>query len=201
MDFMQRSGRPTQTSQANGSDNQGSHQDRVGSSKKNEARSLSVFSAALLFSLAVLLVAVVSVVVVTKPRNEGRLVATDKVQAVFLNGGQVYFGRIRTVTNSYVTLQDIFYFPATEDNKQNASDRTLVKLGCEIHGPQDQMVINRDQILFWENLKNDGKVAKVIDEYRKQYPNGQQCSDQQTQPNQQTETNQSTNTNNSNNSR
>jgi hypothetical protein len=38
----------------------------------------------------------------------------------------------------------------------------LTKLGGEIHGPEDLMVINRSQILFVENLKPSGEVSKAI---------------------------------------
>jgi hypothetical protein len=53
-----------------------------------------------------------------------------------------------------------------------------VKLGCELHEPLDQMVINRDQITFWENLGDNGQVAKAVSTFEKQNPNGQKCADQ-----------------------
>jgi hypothetical protein len=37
------------------------------------------------------------------------------------------------------------------------------------------MLINREQVTFWENLKSDGQVAKAVAEWVKQNPNGQQC--------------------------
>jgi len=37
-----------------------------------------------------------------------------------------------------------------------------VKLGSEIHGPEDLMIINRAQILFVENLKPSGRVSQAI---------------------------------------
>jgi len=42
----------------------------------------------------------------------------------------------------------------------------LVKLGKELHGPADDMEISRAQILFFENLKNDGEVAKAIQKFK-----------------------------------
>lgn len=44
---------------------------------------------------------------------------------------------------------------------------TLIKLGEELHGPEDSMVINKEQVLFIEKLKDDGKVVKAIDDYKK----------------------------------
>jgi len=50
----------------------------------------------------------------------------------------------------------------------SAASITLRKLGNEIHGPVDQMIINSDQILFWENLKDDGQVAQAIERYQEE---------------------------------
>jgi hypothetical protein len=40
------------------------------------------------------------------------------------------------------------------------------------------MVINQSQVIFWENLKADGQVAKAVAQFQKQNPNGQDCSTQ-----------------------
>ncbi|MGH7233984.1 MAG: hypothetical protein ACREF7_00865, partial [Candidatus Saccharimonadales bacterium] len=53
-----------------------------------------------------------------------------------------------------------------------------VKLGCELHAPYDQMVINMSQVTFWENLQSTGQVAKAVAQYDKTYPHGQTCTDQ-----------------------
>lgn len=107
-------------------------------------------------------------------------VDSKKMQAVFLNGGQVYFGNIKSITNEYVRLSNIYYLRVNQQvqpNGQNSTnqDISLVKLGCELHGPQDAMVINQSQVIFWENLKDDGQVAKAVADYVKQNPNGQKC--------------------------
>jgi len=46
----------------------------------------------------------------------------------------------------------------------------LVKLGQELHGPVDSMQINRDQILFYEDMKESGKVMEAIRSYQKNPP-------------------------------
>lgn len=99
-------------------------------------------------------------------------------QAVFMSNGQVYFGKLSGMTASYATLNDIYYLqvttPPTGDasqlNQQQAAAQQqlqLVKLGEELHGPVDQMKINRDQILFYEDMKEEGKVMQAIREYQK----------------------------------
>lgn len=103
-------------------------------------------------------------------------------QAVFLTNGQVYFGKLSGMTASYATLKDIYYLqvsapPASADgsqlNQQQAQQQqqlSLVKLGQELHGPVDEMKINRDQVLFYEDIKEDGRVMKAIREYQKNPP-------------------------------
>lgn len=92
-------------------------------------------------------------------------------QAVFLTSGQVYFGKLQFVDDKYMKLTDVFYIQTStssadvQSSDSKDSDMQLIKLGNEIHGPKDAMVISRDQVLFFENLKDDGKVAKTIKEY------------------------------------
>jgi len=92
-----------------------------------------------------------------------------------LSNGQVYFGKLSTLNSEYIKLTDIFYLQTkaadASENPQktsSASDVQLIKLGSEVHGPDDQMIISKDQVLFFENLKADGTVAKSIDKYHKQ---------------------------------
>ncbi len=93
----------------------------------------------------------------------------DSVHAVFLTNGQVYFGEIRDTSVNTIVLENIYYLQSDKRaqvadlNKQ--SDVKLIKLGKELHGPEDKMLINRDNVLFVERLRDDSKVVKAIDEY------------------------------------
>jgi len=168
-------------------------------------RAASVF---LLFAGTALVVAVLAYLAFVKPQNinAAKHVDTTKFQAVFLNGGQVYFGRVTALNSNYLKLNEIYYLRVNQQVQPNGTqtqgDVQLVKLGCELHGPQDQMVIYKDQIIFWENLKDDGQVAQAIKKYVEENPNGQQCQTAQQQGNNNTENDQSqnnpntTNTNN-----
>ncbi len=98
----------------------------------------------------------------------------SQYQAVFLTNGQVYFCKLSNVTDKYVECSDIYYLqvqqavqPADKNSTNNNSSVSLAKLGNELHGPEDSMHINRDQILFWENLKDDGKVVTTIHDNQK----------------------------------
>lgn len=95
-------------------------------------------------------------------------------QAVFLTNGQVYFGKVAKQNRKELALSDIYYLQvvgqlqqgAAKDEKKDKGELSLVKLGNELHGPTDMMYINRDQVLFVEDLKDEGQVAQAIKNYK-----------------------------------
>lgn len=93
-------------------------------------------------------------------------------QAVFLTNDQVYFGKVRNETAQYVSLSDIYYLQVTQQlqpaSGAPAQRLDLIKLGNELHGPTDEMRINRDQVLFIEDLKDDSQVVQAIENFREQ---------------------------------
>jgi hypothetical protein len=154
------------------------------SSPRSSDRKWRIASVVLLFTITLLAVSVIAYLAFFKPTvtKQSEYVDSSKFQAVFLNGGQVYFGRITAVNSSYLKLNDIYYLRVNQQVQPNGSsangDVQLVKLGCELHGPQDQMVINAEQVVFWENLKDDGQVAQAITKYVSENPDGQKCQTQ-----------------------
>lgn len=137
--------------------------------------------------VVLLLIALIALVSFGGDKRESKYVDSSRLQAVFLNTGQVYFGNIKTLNNKYFVLTNIYYLQATNNGSTNGSSSsssssgsnvTLVKLGCELHEPYDQMVINSDQVTFWENLQAGGQVAKAVSTFEQQNPNGQKCADQ-----------------------
>ncbi|MBA3758861.1 hypothetical protein H0X10_04530 [Candidatus Saccharibacteria bacterium] len=183
MDWTNNGSRPTQPAAAGGAP-------APKRKKVNVFSGMKLASVALLFSATALIVALVYFLAVSKNSGEAKYVDDSKMQAVFLNGGQVYFGRIEDLTSKYLRMGNIYYLrvnQTVQPNQENgtqqqtaANDISLVKLGCELHGPTDEMLINREQVIFWENLKEDGQVAKAVAEYVKANPNGQQCNTETT---------------------
>lgn len=118
---------------------------------------------------------VVLVLIFSRQFSGGTAIDSSKYQAVFLSNGQVYFGKLQNSTGEYLKLIDVFYLQTTAEtttqNPQTTSNANnnveLVKLGSEIHGPEDQMLINQSQVLFYENLKPDGRVSQSITNYSK----------------------------------
>lgn len=88
-----------------------------------------------------------------------------KFQAVFLTNDQVYFGKLKDHDAKYVTLSEVYYLRTAADlesQKETGSGLNLIKLGGELHGPEDTIYIPKASILFWENLKDSSKVVQSI---------------------------------------
>lgn len=92
-------------------------------------------------------------------------------QAVFLSNGQVYYGHLqKNISRDYVKLNDIYYLQfsdGTSDTSETtdttqSQDFALIKLGQELHGPKDTMLINKDHILFIEDLRENSDLVKTI---------------------------------------
>lgn len=133
---------------------------------------------AIVASIVIVVLAVLGFMFVQAKGNGGGITAVDssKFQAVFLTNGQVYFGKLTGVGRETMDLKNIYYLqvqqsvqPSTEKPQDNTatdnSQVSLTKLGNELHGPTDEMHISKDQVLFWENLKDDSTVVKAIKSY------------------------------------
>lgn len=182
MEFMNRSQRPAQPAAPAESATTAAHTRR---SRAKDSSLLRFASFALFISVTILALALVWFVVLGKPNSEASRVDNSKLQAVFLNGGQVYFGNITNLNDQFIRVKNIYYLrvnqqvqPDGQAQSTDASDVSLVKLGCELHGPEDEMLINREQVIFWENLKTDGQVAKAVKEHEDKNPNGLNCEEQ-----------------------
>ena len=142
----------------------------IGADKKRPSKRKLLFIT-FIFSFIVLIAA--AGVYLFYQTNISPAINKNEYQAVFFTNGQVYFGKLQDINNDTMTLTDIFYLqaqPATKSSNpqptSSASDVQLVKLGNEVHGPEDQMVINKSQILFFENLSKTGKVSDSITKYQ-----------------------------------
>lgn len=110
--------------------------------------------------------------------NQASALPVDKTkyQAVFFTNGQVYFGKLKSINRENLQMTDIYYLQTQatgesesknlQETSSDKNDVQLIKLGDEIHGPEDMMVISKDQVLFYENLKTDGKVAQSIEKHK-----------------------------------
>lgn len=112
----------------------------------------------------------------------GSAVQHDRYYGVFLSNGQVYFGKIARLDDDFLRLTDIYYLQSNDALQGEgaaggtgdasaaegaaASDLSLVKLGAELHGPEDTMNVNMEHVLYYELLKDDSQVVKAIRAYK-----------------------------------
>ncbi len=137
----------------------------------------------LLFCVTILAVATIGYMAFAKDDSaQSGFVDDSKYQAVFLTNGQVYFGNVTDINNNFVRLNNIYYLTQNTTTATNGSatadgNYTLVKLGCQqIHNPTDEMLISQNQVSFWENLEDKGKVVTSIKAFQKQNPKGPDCT-------------------------
>jgi len=91
---------------------------------------------------------------------------SESYYAVFLSNGQVYFGKMEK-NDSEIILKNVFYLQAEKTDKTNSSEAKLVRLSDAAHGPKDEIFINRQQIVFYEELRQDSKIAQSIEQVMK----------------------------------
>lgn len=128
------------------------------------------------FSIGTFLLAIAIIVVAGLWYRQNLLGGFEKEwQAVFLSNGQVYFGKIAKNNRAEIKLKEIYYLQVTQPLQQTEETATdanaqgelsLVKLGSELHGPTDVMTINRDHVLFIEDIKDDSSVVQAINNYK-----------------------------------
>lgn len=105
-------------------------------------------------------------------KGNGGAPRDDRYQAVFLDNGQVFFGKLKNTHGDYLTLESAYYTrkqdvpeDATEEQKAAVNNNvSLARVGDEVYGPESTLRIKAEQVLFWQDLKSDSKVAKAIDD-------------------------------------
>lgn len=96
---------------------------------------------------------------------------TTKYQAVFLANNtlasNVYFGRLERISDGYYKLTQVYYL----QQSQAATDQTkgtsvgLTKMTTQLHGPEDALILPREQVLYYQNMRSDSKVVQAILQY------------------------------------
>jgi len=101
--------------------------------------------------------------------------------AVHLTNSQVYFGRIKSVTNETITLKDTYYFETFTTQPTEAQGEsfqvqtepqttyTLTRRGGDQFMTTDNVLfINRAVVLFWEKLLATSSVVSTIEQTENQ---------------------------------
>jgi len=103
-------------------------------------------------------------------RGRTTVVSDQAYQAVFLSNSQVYFGHLSAIKSRYPILDDVYYvqlLPTNPDSDNPVSTGRVVRLtDSATHKPTNRMVLNREQILFWEDLSERSPVLQKIMELK-----------------------------------
>jgi len=93
-------------------------------------------------------------------------IMTDRYQAVHLENGQVFFGKLQNTNGKFLTLRDAYYTPLQEVKSDGKSETpaqlSLIKVGEEVYGPERSVSIALSTVQYWENLRADSKVIDAI---------------------------------------
>jgi hypothetical protein len=95
-------------------------------------------------------------------RREGMNFETA-YQAVLLDNGQVYYGKLEHARSEYPVLTDIYYVQNQVNQQTKEVTNILVRRGNEWHAP-DRMYLNARHIVLIEPVGANSKVAQLITE-------------------------------------
>lgn len=120
----------------------------------------------LIAALLIVLVAILGAMAFQNSRSLAEPKFQTPYQAVVLNGGQVYYGKLENLPGIYPILRDVFYVVRRENQETKQVTNVLVRRGKELHGP-DFMVLNRQSILFIEPVRPDSDIGRSITDQKK----------------------------------
>jgi hypothetical protein len=86
---------------------------------------------------------------------------TSAYQAVFIDNGQVFFGKLEQMGGEYPLLRDVFTVQNQADPATKEIKSALVRRSAELHGP-DYMLLNAKHIVAIEPVGENSRVAQVI---------------------------------------
>lgn len=82
-------------------------------------------------------------------------------QAVLLDTGLVYYGKISGLDTDYPIMRDVYYVQQTTDPQTKQVNSVLIRRGDEWHGPT-MTVLNARHIVLVEPVGANSKVAQLI---------------------------------------
>lgn len=86
----------------------------------------------------------------------------DRYQAVHLQDGRVFFGKLQNTNGEFMTLLNPYYTDLKNSGDQAPKQLSLIKVGDEVYGPERSVSVARSTVQYWENLRTDSKVIEAI---------------------------------------
>ena len=144
------------------------HLEQLASQESNRKRGIFYGQRTAILSLGALLVLAVGFLIVVQLISPKLTIERDKYQVVYMTNGQAYFGKLKNTTGDYLIMEQ----PYTEQNVSSSESKngdkvtqdqaTLLKVSDQVYGPENSIAIKSSQVAFWQNLREDSKVAQAI---------------------------------------
>lgn len=129
-----------------------------------------------IIAIAAVLLVVAGLFFLLNSRSAAFGIDGDKYQSILLSNDQLYFGKLTVVNKDQFKLTDIYYLQSkadeasTEESSEASSGASfkLIKfaIGDEIYDQEDEMIIASDKVLYYGNLKEDGRASQAIEQYK-----------------------------------
>lgn len=98
----------------------------------------------------------------------GGQVVPDRYQAVFLEDGQVLFGRLREARDGYFELVDAFVIQEVPGEEDAPPTQELRSVRDALHEPDGNVLLRREHVVRIDNLAPDAEVAATMDRLREE---------------------------------
>lgn len=112
-------------------------------------------------------VAVAAMLAVWETKGVSAVKFDSPYQAVLLDNGQVYYGKVQGLGTSFPVLTDVYYIEHQVNQQTKDVRNILIRRGTEWHAP-DRMVINARHIVMVEPVSPSSKVAQLIADLKTQ---------------------------------
>lgn len=119
-----------------------------------------------ILTLTVIIILIGALIAILYLTSRGEPINRSGYQVVYMATGQAYFGRLQNDRGTYLVLKEPYSAQdvTAKDNDTKAAETstTLLKVSQQQYGPEDTMSLKSDQVLFWQNLRDDSKVTQAI---------------------------------------
>jgi hypothetical protein len=105
--------------------------------------------------------------------GKGKPSFQTEYQAVFLDNGQVFFGKVDLGKSDYVFMRDIYYVQSAMNKDTKEVSSVLIRRGNEWHAPAE-MYLNAGHVVLIEPVGADSRVAQLIKEDKSKNPPAKQ---------------------------
>lgn len=125
------------------------------------------------FAMSVAFVALIGLVLFVPPAQR---IDTNTYQVVYLANGQAYFGKLQNTNGRFLVMKTPYTMQDVKTPSQEVVDAdtaketepqtstTLIKVSGQVYGPDESIALKAEQVVFWQNLRDDSKVSQALRE-------------------------------------